>query len=414
MRSPRTSVVVASILSVAVGIIPNVYGADVEVPTFELATRGTLRGGEVELQTDGEMDIRFKGGVKLGGSVALGFTSNSLEQSFVERTNGVPGSGSALTFSSASIVIREIFSLPLDFSYFIGESDEFASGEGFPEVFGTPPLASRYRGFIYFPDSIRYEGIHTAAGTGIKLALHPMAEKVALAAYVYQDGYFYTGTGSTLVFDPGSYSGDVHIMANLGKVKLEGFIGGTAPRSVLGYYRWGVIFHAADVGGEFLAQIGMPRYDPVRDRVDLDLFFLLFEARLFLDLVTLIPTVFVHPGYYKQNSTDEAGLLDFNFNIRIGNYEESLFAGGLETNLAFRKENLQDLEVKASPYITFATPGGIERESHGKLKTGKICFGYCPILFECHSLDAIGHTGIKSLHRKGRAQKTGDRQQPHT
>ena len=337
------------------------HGANVEVPSLELYTKGSLSGGTVDLQTEGETDLTVEGGVKFGASITLGFSSPSLEDDFTARLYQGSSAGSALTFSAASVVIRDLFDVPLDFTYFVGQSDEFAGGAAFPEVFGSEPIATNYRGFLYFPDSDhRYEGIHSAAGTGIRLALGPLSDRLYTAVYFYQDGHFRSGAGTGLdpyIFEAGRYSADAHLLLDLGKIKLESFLGGSFPVSDWGVYRGGLLFHAADVGGEFLAQIGVPYWDPMHSTADIDLFFLLFEARLHLGLVTLIPTVFLHPGTYAQQPSGEAGLLDFNLNLRIGDFQKALLAGGVETNLAFEEEDLQGLRIKLGPYFTFATPG---------------------------------------------------------
>jgi hypothetical protein len=335
--------------------------AGVDVPSLELYTRGTADSGTVVLQTEGEMELAVSGGVKFGGDVTLGFTSQNLEQELPERLFLGGSSGVGLTFRSASVTIRDLFSTPLAFTYFVGESDELGSGAAFTDVFGAAPVATQYRGFLYFPDSWRrYDSIHTVAGTGMKLSLQPADSAYYAAVYAYQDGYFYDTTApGTIEFEPGRYSVDVHSLADYGKIKLEAFLGATAPISDYGYYRGGILFHASDTGGEFLAEIGVPQWDPAHFSTGLDLFFILFEARLYLGLVSLVPTVFVHPGYYLQNPTGEAGLVDFNVSMRVGDRSGSLVSGGLESNIAFKREDLQDLEIRLSPFLGAVTAGAV-------------------------------------------------------
>jgi len=334
--------------------------ASVDVPSLELYTRGTLGSGTVDLQTEGEMELAIRGGVKFGGDITLGFASPFLEQDVVERIQLGESSGVGLTFRSASVIIRDLFSLPFSFTYFVGEGDELGSGAAFTEVLGSPSIATQYRGFLYFADSVRYESIHTVAGTGVKLALDPVDNKYYAAFYAYQDGYFYDGVPpGPIEFESGRYSFDVHSIAELGKVRLEAFLGATVPSSAYGYYRGGLLFHAADAAGEFLTEMGVPRWNPADDAASLDLFFILFEARIYLGPVSLVPTVFLHPGFYLQNPTSEAGLLDFNFSVRIGDRSGSLLSGGLESNFAFKEEDLQKLEVKVAPSVSFATAGAL-------------------------------------------------------
>ena len=340
------------------------FGANITVPSLEIFTKGEIAGGAVTLQTEGEIDFLIEGGYKLGGRISLGFASDNLEQDLIDRLQNNQATNS-LTFASASIIVREIFSLPLSFAYFIGKNDTFASGEGFSEIFGTAPVTTKYSGFMYFSEGIRYDGLQRIAGTGINLRMNPIPEIMHLALYLYQDAYFYvpsvTNPGS-FDFDPGHFSLDFRTMINLNKIKMEFFLGGTVGGSypsagTIGYFRAGLFFHAADVGGEFLAQLGIPRWDPVNDVLNIGLFHLLFEARLKLGVLSIIPTVFLHPGYYLQNETSETGLIDFNLNFRFGDIEKSLVSGGFENNLAFREQNLQGIEIKISPYLSFITAG---------------------------------------------------------
>lgn len=305
------------------------------------------------------MDIAIRGGVKFGGEISLGFFSPFLEQDTTDRLYLGANQGTALTFKSASVIIRDLFALPLSLTYFVGESDTVASGAAFTDIFGSPSIRSQYAGFLYFPDSVRYDGVHTISGTGVKLALNAVDARSYAAIYAYQDAYFYEGTAPAIEFEPGRYSFDLHGLADFGKLKLEAFAGATVPVSSFGTYRAGVVFHAADAGGEFLAQIGVPRWDPAHTSTSLDLFLVLFEARIHLGLLSIVPTVFLHPGSYLQQPTGEAGLVDFNIALRLGERSDSIVRGGLESNIAFKEEDLQNLEARVSPFVSFATAGAL-------------------------------------------------------
>jgi len=335
------------------------FSANVTVPSLELFTKGTPESGSISLQSEGEIELSISGGFKFGGSVILGFLSDSFEQDLTNRITLGSSQGGTLTLKSATISIQKLFGLPLSFSYFLGLGDIFASGDGFSDTFGTAPISTQYSGFFYFSDGVRYDGVHRVAGTGIRLQLSPVNNRFASALYLYQDGYFSTEVVPSVQydFDPGHYSADWRFMLNLNKIKLEYFLGATVPASTWGYYRTGFLFHAADRGGEFLAQLGIPRYDPDNDTIGLDLFHLLFEARLSLGIFSIIPTVFLHPAYYHQTATGEGGLIDFNLNLRFGDPAEHLINGGVEGNLVFQDQTLQDFEAKLSPYLNFVTPG---------------------------------------------------------
>jgi hypothetical protein len=357
MRAPVRLLRLTAVVLWLLALHP-IFGANVTVPSLELFTIGKVEAGTVSLSSEGSVDLLVDGGYKFGGRVVLSFSSSNLEQEIVNRVTGDTLAGGSLAFASASLIIREFFSLPLSFTYFVGEDDIFGSGRGFAEIFGTQEVSTHYSGFFYFPEGIRYDGIHRITGTGMKFAINP-TDLFSAAFYLYQDAYFYNYDVPTdrNIFEPGHYSFDFRSLFNFSRIKLEAFLGATYPASTLGFYRFGLLFHAFDIGGEFLAQIGIPRWDPANDTWGLNLIFMLFEARLDLGPLTVIPTVFLHPDVYLQNATSEGGLLDFNLNFRLGDIEKSLFSGGLESNLAFKQQDLQDLQIKVSPYLSVITPG---------------------------------------------------------
>jgi hypothetical protein len=329
------------------------YSANVTVPSFEIYTRGLINEKKLELVTRGELDLVIEGGYKFGGKVSLGFNSDNLENDFINRETG---SIAGLTFNSASITIRDLFGSPLYFSYFIGENDIFASGIDFDTIFGIESFSTSYSGYVYFADRSRiYEGIHQIAGTGIKMGLKPINEKIAMSWYLYQDAYFDTDE-SILTFEPGHFSFDYRLLCNFGIIHLETFAGGTYPAGDIAYFRSGVLFHVKEDFGEFLAEIGIPRWSPGEDEFGRGLFFLLFESRLNIGIFSFIPTVFMYPDYYLQDTTGEdREQMDFNLKFHFSK-EEAFINGGLETNLAL-VNSYSDLNVKIAPYIGFITPG---------------------------------------------------------
>jgi hypothetical protein len=338
-----------------------VFSANVIVPSLELYSRAALQDDRsIHLQTEAEMDLLIAGGYKFGGRVVFGFISDSLEQNFINGIIQGNFTGSGLGFKSASITIRDLFSLPLNFIFFIGESDVFAFGEDYGDIFGTTPIQTNYSGFLYFsdiPQGRRYEGVHRPAGTGIQLLIKPIINnKMSMSLLVYQDGYFYRGSSTSPTFSPGHYSVDYRIMCNFNKVKFEYFLGGTWPASDYGYYRTGFLFWGGGKIGAVLIQAGMTRWSPSDYNFELGWFFILVEPRISVGFFSFIPTVLIRPAYYNQQATVESGLIDFNIKLHFGKVEH-MFNGGIETNLAFQEEYMQDLQTKVSAYFSFAIQG---------------------------------------------------------
>ena len=325
-------------------VLPS-FPANIVIPTMELITHGVSADGVFGLQTYGNMALEVQGGYKFGGAIAFGLYNESI----LENQN-LP-----IRFLSASMTIRDVFSLPANVVYFVGQNDIFGSGSGF-EDFGSPPIMTRYRGYLYFPnDNVTapiYDGIYQVQGTGVQLAVIPVADTFGVDLYLYEDTH-------PAFPDLGTYSADLRFLLNTSGVKLEAFLGGTGGHIAhSGIFRGGLLFYATNRNVEFLAQVGIPRWDPSVDAsLGINLFYLLFEPRLHLGVFNIVPTFFWHPAYYNQASyTAESGTFDVNLNLYFGDQSNMTLQGGLESNFRFQS-TAGDMTFKVSPWVGFSTPG---------------------------------------------------------
>ena len=329
-----------------------VYPANVVVPRMDLITKGYMSGGAFTLQTFGDLALEVQGGYKFGGSLAFGIQDTNLE-SFT-------GASIPLSFQSASIIIRDLFSAPLSLTYFVGRNDTFCSGDGFA-LFGAKPIMTVYRGYMYFSNGPVYDGIYQINGTGMHMQFVPKIESLSLDYYIYQDTRTtFPGIATApIISSPGSYSTDFRFLLNYAAIKVEAFLGGTLTPSSLDYYlRGGLLFYATDRNVEFLGQLGIPKWDPAVDSVpNINHFYLLVEPRLHLGKFAIIPTFFWHPSYYMQAGPNagEAGSFDVNLNLAIGEPTQDTLQGGLESNLQFLSGTQGTF--KLSPWLGVTTPG---------------------------------------------------------
>ena len=332
------------------------FSASINVPFLELMTRGFVQDGLFGFTSRGSLDLKIEGGVKFGGRLTLSYDTKNLEDS---------GDLVGVRFKSAEIEMRGVAGLPVNVDFFVGQDDVFCSGDAFPAFFGTSAIATRYRGFFYFPESIIYDGVHSVKGTGFSAHFPTGSEHFLSSIYLYQDMRFSRPDPSNPlaeVFFPGHYSLDVRGLLNFPLIKIEAFAGGTypVPAADYGLYRAGLLFYAGETNVEFFAQIGMPRFAPMVDTISLNLFYLLFEPRVHLGFLHIIPTFFWHPQYYLQELTGELGSFDVNLNFLFMNREAPNLSGGLEANLVFSTQDAtgnQTLSVTVSPYVSFTTPG---------------------------------------------------------
>ncbi len=316
--------------------ILKIYPADLSVPLIELVTRGTLEPGTLVFNTHGNMEILLKGGDKFSADLGIDINNDNWED--IRNPPQI----------EFDYIILTAKTIPLYISFFTGKIDIFCNGDVFTEKYDTEVISTIFKGFIYFPETTRYDGIHQIAGTGIKLESKKIGDFFSVFFYLYQDSYLHRG----------DFSSDIRTLFNWNNLKLEFFAGVSFPYSKAGLYRFGMLLFArAGNIGEFLTEFGITRWDPARDAFDSDLFFLLFETRLKFGTAAIILTGFWHPSSYLQKPVLDSDAMDINFNLRIGKPEKSIITGGMETRLSFKPFKNDQINTVLSPYLNLSTYG---------------------------------------------------------
>ncbi|MDR1419398.1 MAG: hypothetical protein LBI86_03405 [Treponema sp.] len=361
-------------------------GAEITVPRLELATRGRVNDdGEFALSTNALADIALDGGYKFGVRLGLSFTAADLGKAFAYRNlrflplpsgtavsdveynsladqmNGVRDNDAALSFRFAGATARDLFSLPLELSYFIGHGDTFGSGEEFAARYGLFQIPTDFTGFYYFPDGIdgdinrRYEGIYQARGTGLSFALTRWNMFVPMV-YVYQNlAAFEDGTFS---FAGSRYSGDLRLLFNRNGLSVEAFGGITGGKDPRIQFRGGVLaFFSSGAGTDFLLQAGIPGWEKGSE-FGADHLFFLIEPRLRFGIMAFHMTFFYHPLVYQGVRTnDERGRADINFKIIAGDPVATGIQGGIENTIGVKLDDYDALTVRLSPFVSFISGG---------------------------------------------------------
>jgi hypothetical protein len=366
---------VAGALALLLTALP-ISAAEISVPALELSTTGSVQDGAFVLATRAVAELSVDGGYKFGGTLRFSFSANDLEKALAYLTDPLePASSdptasdynvlvdrinnsSSLSFRLAKVLIREPFGFPLEFAYFVGRADTFCSGDEFPARFGSAPIGSAFRGFAYFPDGIngdpnyQYDGIHAVTGTGFSVSLNAWSKLVPML-YVYQDSALAADSATT-----GRFSGDFRILGNGKRIKLEAFAGMTVPYGKYGIYRAGALgYFTTGAGASFLAQIGIPRWDP-EETFGIDNLFFLFEPRVDFGFTSVIMTLFYHPAWYLQRATNERGVSDINFKFLIGDLQKTSTEGGIETTIGIHgDENSADepFRISVGPFFAMLT-----------------------------------------------------------
>jgi hypothetical protein len=357
------------------------FGAEITVPALEMASRGAMEEGEFRFASSINADIHFGGGPKSGILLGLSLDSADLGRAFsgrnfkfVPMNPGDPVSGAEynalgeqvedqfnnqamLFFRVVKATAPRIFRLPLELSYFIGVSDYFCFGDEFASRFDEVPIESDFTGFFYFPEGIgknplrRYKGIHGVQGTGFSLALTSW-DRVVPILYLYQDFPWRRDQG--FLSPLSSYSGDLRVLVNTEKIKLEGFMGFTAGKNDDNGIRGGIMtFFHSSAGADLLVQLGTPGWSPGED-ANVDKFYFLMEPRIDLGPLALYVSFFYHPAEYIHIKTeDERGKADINIKLLGGNLKVSGMEGGAEATLGLKMDQRNDTTFNLSPLVSF-------------------------------------------------------------
>jgi hypothetical protein len=356
-------------------------GAEITVPRLEVASRGGSKNGELAISSNAAVDLALNGGYKYGVLLGLSFESADLVKALAYRNFQAgllaPGASvtgeeyndlaersnnqASLSFRIAKATARDLFTLPLELSYFVGLGDAFASGEEFSARYGISRMATDFTGFYYFPDGIggnpyrRYNGIHAVQGTGFSFALTKW-DNVIPMLYLYQDIPRISNNG---VFSEKSYfSGDLRSLFNGEKLKIEAFMGLSGGKDEQIDLRGGLLaFFSFNQGADFLLQCGIPGW-VVDEEFSIDNWYFLIEPRIDFGLLALHVSFFYHPLQYLHIKTEEErGKADINIKLFLGDSGESLIQGGLETTLGVKVDRQEDFSLRISPFASLVSDG---------------------------------------------------------
>jgi hypothetical protein len=346
---------------------------------LEISSRSMIDEGEFVLSSAAAMDITLKHGYRYDILLGFSFESGNLGKSLAYGNfdpqylppGSVPGredynalvdrfnNQAILSFRIMRIRIRDIFTLPLEFSYFIGKADVFCSGDDFSSRFGIHPIGTDFKGFFYFPRGIggnisrRYTGIHEVRGMGFSLGLNRWDFLIPLV-YFYQNMPMVDASGNY----EGHYSGDFRLLLNREPVKFEVFGGITLSQNAGIVYRGGLLaFFSFIPGADFLLQWGVPGQSG-DGQFSIDSMYFLMEPRVDFGFLRIFLTFFYHPLYYLSvNTREERGKADVNIKFLTGNLLRYGIEGGLETTLNIKASGREEFSFGITPFISLVGGG---------------------------------------------------------
>ena len=356
-------------------------GAEITVSRLELASRGASKNGEFTVSSNAAVDIGLNGGYKYGFLLGLSFEAANLGKAFAYRNFEAAlldpaalvsgedynrladqfNNRAVLSFRAAKATVRDIFSLPLEFSYFVGLGDSFCSGEEFNTRYGISNMETGFTGFFYFPEGIdnnpyrRYDGLHAVQGTGFSFTLTRWEHFVPMV-YLYQNIPYISGPGT--VSEKNHYSGDFRSLFNGKKFKFEAFFGFSGGKDETIDLRGGLLaFFSSGGGADFLIQCGIPGWI-VDEDFSIDNLYFLMEPRLDFGLIALHVTFFYHPlEYLHIKAPGERGKADINIKVFARELGAAQFQGGLETTLGLTVDKAEDFSLKLSPLVSLVSGG---------------------------------------------------------
>ena len=342
-----------------------IMAAEISLPRMEMASRAGTNNGEFAVSSYLAADLALTGGHKYG--FLLGFSLEAAN--FFVNTTGNLSNHVVPRFRFAQATARDIFRLPLDFSYFLGQGDDFCTGDEFSEWQGVSPFGTDFRGFFFFPDMVNrgrhYNGIHGVRGTGFSLTLTAW-ENVKPILYIYQNfphdpqSLFPTGDiDPETIFGGGGrfFSGDLRVLMFFDRLRLEIFGGLSLTPDLNRSLRGGLMMHlASGTGAEFFAQAGIPSWQE-NESLNIDNFFFLIEPRLRLERFGVDITFFYHPvTYHHVTKIEERGRAAINTRLMIGNIKNG-FVWGIGTGCSLKIDGMEDLSVSVFPFVSWIARG---------------------------------------------------------
>jgi len=337
----------------AVLTVGSVDAADIHVGTAEMYSHGYMQNGQFVFDNYAKFDLDLHGGMKFQAKLSFGLETTNFNFT-ATPTSGAPTSdllGRVLLLNGAEATAKNVFGLPLDLTYFLGQEDVFGSGEVFPTNFDSPIVASSFGGYTTYPTSpaILYDGVYQVDGNGLKISFPVNSQTLLVNTYIYQDGYLGSGV----------YSVDIRTALNLPTFKLETFVGATVPQGSYGLYRAGLFFYYRPTPvGEFMTAVGLTHFVPGTP-INVEDFYLLLEPRVHFDPMSIILTLFWHPAYYLDSPTNEGGNVDVDMKLQWGSAEKQNLYGGLENLVTVHQIGTNQLTYALSPYVSLNTSGVI-------------------------------------------------------
>ena len=360
--------------------------AEITVPRLEMAARGGMRDDSFVFSTMISADLALSGGYKYAFLLGFSLEAGDIAKAFAYRNfryepllpieNGTPvtaddynaladranaqadrlNNQASLGFRVAKATARELFGLPLELSFFLGEDDDFCAGDEFGERFGLSPITTDFRGFYYFPDGIggipgrRYKGIYGVRGAGFSFSITKW-EKFIPELYFYKDFAY-----PALLGGKDLYSGDLRLSFHHNMLALEAFGGFSVDTGRDFSVRGGLMIHLAGNGVEFFAQGGVPGWT-AGEKFSIDNIFFLIEPRLHFRILSVYLTFFYHPLVYIHIvSPEERGKADINIKFRFGKKDSALY-GGFETRGELRTSGEESFMFHLSPFMSIISGG---------------------------------------------------------
>ena len=342
------------------GIMP-LFAARVFIPKLELFFGGNIvedRVPSFNIIPEGELDIVFDTGSKVGAEIGLGFDGELIE----ER---LPLDIELLALHVGRPVEDEIY-----LTLFHGELTDIGSGEDFPKIFNSRIVAPAYRGRRFFSRGQLYEGLYTVQGTGLEVGSEFGGDNASLHFYAYRDARVVELGIITQEEEPidETYGFDTRLLIDTPNIKFDLYAGMNLGLSDTQFMtvRGGVMMFI-DSGGAFelYTHIGLPWLSlldasPGRARdVTLDSFQFLIEPRFILspDFFSIYLTAFWDPNYYNNKPRENRGL-DLNTKLLFGSFKEGMVHGGIDLLARLSYEDRLEADVfEMSPFLGISGAG---------------------------------------------------------
>lgn len=335
------------------------FGASVNVDELNIIADSHFNPNSqnFEVNTYFKFISSFDGGYKFAARVEFEANVMELERQYsagnTDYYNNV-----FMIFRHAEVAARNLADSHFSLSFWTGRHGYLGDG-------------NKYRGFLYYPESINedYEGFYRLRGTGISAEIKFWQERFKAEFHFYENTNFISPATPNVFhlfsFDTsiGLYFIDIPIENDHFSLTVEMFGGITFPVNPVGQYKGGMSFSVGNDYVDFFVSFGIPKITYNTPLLGFDNFFLAADLHFKLFITDHTVSFLTRPLWFNEqlygNGNGEKTDIDVNYKFQVL-IPDFPINGGFDANFQYSLNDPNDIwNFILSPFMNVVFSGVI-------------------------------------------------------